>query len=378
MISVYEIVYLLLKTKGRENSMKSADASLLRNFERTSYAAQAQHAARNLKTVFKHALPVQDEKLLIVSDTGTSSNKTATMLSYAYHTAAEDAGLKSELILQSPRDRVTQISPLVLRKLKSLPSRSSLMQCVSNRLGTLDGLGKSFRKFCKANDHRFTSASSLGNLHPRHFSTLINAHNYDYRHMKKKQESLKKKLDVAEEVHVTTPAGTDIFLGIENARAVFNHGIYDTFGHGGNLPAGEIYIPVNRRNAYGKLVVDASSRQKDKTVLCKEPITMYFDNGVARKITGGSEAQGLIKTYDWATKRAKYPWGIKMAAELGIGLNEKSKIVGATILDEKVKGTAHIATGSNHWFGGDIKAILHVDQVFNNPTIKLDGKTLHI
>lgn len=359
--------------------MNAADTTLLlKKFEKTSYAEVAQNAARQLKTVFIHALPVQDEKLLILSDTGLSKNKTATMLSYAYYIAAQDAGLNAELILQFPRDRVTQISPLLLTKLKNLPSRSSLMQCVSNRLGTLDGLGKSFRKFCTAKEHRFTSASSLGNLNPHHFSTLINAHNYDYRHMKKKQEKLKEKLDVANEVHITTPAGTDIYLGIENAKSVFNHGIYDTFGHGGNLPAGEIYIPVNKRNAYGKLVVDASSRQKDTTVLCNEPITMYFDNGVARKITGSKEAQGLIKTYDWATKRAKYPWGIKMAAELGIGLNEKAKVVGATILDEKVKGTAHIATGSNHWFGGDIKAIIHLDQVFKNPTISLDGKKLHV
>ena len=150
-------------------------------------------------------------------------------------------------------------------------------------------------------------------------------------------------------------------------------------GKGGNLPAGEIYIPINKRAAYGKLVVDGSSRQKDSTVLCdKSPITMYVDGGEVKRIAGGKEARSLEKTYDWAVKRAKFPWGIKLLSELGIGLNEKAKIIGSTIIDEKAKNTAHIATGSNGWFGGNIYAIVHLDQVFKNPTIKIDGKKLNI
>ena len=355
---------------------------LVKGFESTESANIAAKVAKHLKGVFPKSLNATDEKILIVSDSGfkSSSNATnsATMLSYAYHTAAQNLGLNSELVLQTPRHRAMEVSPEVLSKLKSLPKKSIIMQCVSNRLGTLNGLGKSFRKYCKSRDHRFTSASSLGNLTTNSFKTLVKAHNYNYDSMVKLQTQLKKKLDSAKEVHISTRAGTDLFFDIENRNAVFNHGVYSSPGQGGNLPAGEIYIPINRRSAYGKLVIDGSSRQKDTTVLCKNPINVYFDNGVARKITGGKEAEGLKKTYDWATKRAKHPWGIKMAAELGIGLNDKSKIVGATILDEKVKGTAHIATGSNHWFGGDIKAIVHLDQVFKNPVIKLDGERLRI
>ncbi len=354
-----------------------SSASLVKQFESSYVAEQASRASSKLKHVFRDSLAASDEKLAIISDSGVGRNKAATMLSYAYYTAAQDQGIDSSFILQEPRDRATEVSPEILKTLQTLPKKSLLMQVVSQRLGTLDGLGKSFRKYCVASGHRFTSASSLGTLPMKHFDTLIDAHRYNFRQMAKKQEKLKKKLDAADEVHITTPAGTDIFMGIENAKAVYNHGIYDKEGHGGNLPAGEIYIPINRRSAYGKLVVDASSRQKDKTVLCKKPITMYFDNGIARKILGGPEASGLEKTYQWATNRAKHPWGIRMAAELGIGLNDRSKVVGATILDEKAKGTAHIATGSNHWFGGDIKAIIHLDQVFNDPTIKLDGKKLH-
>ncbi len=338
----------------------------------------AEGSSKKVKKIFKKAFVLDDEKLQIIADTGMGRRTSAPSLAYSYYFASRDLGLDSNILLQKPRGRSQEVSPAVLSALRYLPKKSAIMQCVSNRLGTLNGLGKSFRKYCASRGHRFTSASSLGNVRGKDFNTLIDAHDYDYKAMLKRQTRLKTKLDKAKEVQITSPAGTDMFFGIDKSKAVYNHGIYESPGTGGNLPAGEIYIPINRRSAFGKLVIDGSSRQKDNTVLCKSPMNMYFNNGVVQKITGGKEARGLEETYKWAERRAKHPWGIRMAAELGIGLNDKAKVVGATILDEKVKGTAHIATGSNYWFGGDIKAIIHLDQVFRNPEIRLDGKKLHI
>ena len=63
-----------------------------------------------------------------------------------------------------------------------------------------------------------------------------------------------------------------------------------------------------------------------------------------------------------------------MIGELGIGFNPKINLMGAMVVDEKALGTAHIALGSNYWFGGDIYSISHLDQVFKNPLILFDGK----
>ena len=46
------------------------------------------------------------------------------------------------------------------------------------------------------------------------------------------------------------------------------------------------------------------------------------------------------------------------------------------VLDEKARNTAHIAIGSNYWFGGDIYTFLHLDQVMKNPKIYVDGVRL--
>ncbi|NJL43894.1 MAG: hypothetical protein HC945_01030, partial [Nitrosarchaeum sp.] len=90
--------------------------------------------------------------------------------------------------------------------------------------------------------------------------------------------------------------------------------------------------------------------------------------------------RGVLKktqaTLDWAAAHAKPSRHVRRIGELGIGLNPHAKVVGCTILDEKALGTAHLAIGSNAWFGGAIKTIIHLDQVIKNPAIMLDGRTL--
>ena len=125
-------------------------------------------------------------------------------------------------------------------------------------------------------------------------------------------------------------------------------------------------------------MIDGSSANRYGTQLIKDPITLTIEEGEIVKIEGGEEAKKLQETLDWAYKKAKHPWGVKRIAELGIGINPNAKIIGATIIDEKKLGTAHIGIGSNHWFGGTIYAILHLDQVFRNPKIYIDNKLLKI
>ncbi len=63
-------------------------------------------------------------------------------------------------------------------------------------------------------------------------------------------------------------------------------------------------------------------------------------------------------------------------AELGIGTNPKAKAKGTVLEDEKVLGTAHIAFGNNISFGGKLNVPFHLDCVFSNPTVFIDGKLI--
>lgn len=63
-------------------------------------------------------------------------------------------------------------------------------------------------------------------------------------------------------------------------------------------------------------------------------------------------------------------------AEFGIGTNEKAKISGIVLEDEKVLGTVHIAVGNNKSMGGEIDVPIHLDGVIRKPDVYLDGELI--
>jgi len=65
-----------------------------------------------------------------------------------------------------------------------------------------------------------------------------------------------------------------------------------------------------------------------------------------------------------------------VVAELGIGVNERARITGRIIEDEKKLGTAHVGFGMNVDFGGKNLSKTHNDCVFLHPTIEIDGQIL--
>ena len=73
---------------------------------------------------------------------------------------------------------------------------------------------------------------------------------------------------------------------------------------------------------------------------------------------------------------SKYGKEVRNMAEFGIGTNPKARITGTILEDEKVKGTAHIAFGTNASFGGKIQTSIHLDYVFDKPTITIDGREI--
>ncbi|MBT4539394.1 aminopeptidase, partial [Candidatus Woesearchaeota archaeon] len=173
-------------------------------------------------------------------------------------------------------------------------------------------------------------------------------------------------------------AGTNVTFIVTGKKAIANIGEYHQLGEGGNMPAGEVYMPPEGyHGVYGKVVLDGSMKTDEGAVLLDEPVTLIIEKGRIVSITG-KYAYLLEKTLQKYEDRAKYPYRVRHIGELGVGINPGAVLVGSTIIDEKVLGTAHIAIGSNAWFGGDIKTIFHGDQVFKDPTIYVDGKKMEL
>lgn len=324
------------------------------------------------RNVLEISLDAKDEKILIITDYGQATKRAAPLMAYAYYESARKLGLNTEIVTQKIRKDQDKTEKHVRNKVKMLKPGNIAITCCSNKLGKFGR--KPFRRFCKERKHRFISATSLGEINTRKIYSVIDAINVDYKKLSKDSKKIKEKLDAARNVRITTRKGTDLIFDITGQKSISNDGNYTQKGIGGNVPFGEVYIAP--KNTEGRVVIDLSSRNKWGTTLVKNPITLTIREGFITNIEGYHEAKLLANSINWTKSSAKKPSSMKMVGELGIGTNSKAGIIGAMIVDEKVKGTAHIGIGSNFWFGGDIITTVHLDQVFNKPRIFIDGEEL--
>lgn len=329
-----------------------------------------------LKKIFTPCLGVKHEKLLIIGDVGYEGHYVSPILACAYYLAAEELKLNTKLVLQDVKTRGQVADYDVINSMSNLEEKSIVIVNLSDKLGSLATLGKSFRKICYKKQHKFCSALSLGDITTDQVRDVVNAIDINYKPMQLQQNKVKEILDNANQLHISTKAGTDLYYNIKGIKAKSADGNYTEAGTGGNMPAGEVYIPPNGKRVEGTVVLDGSSRNRKHTDIIKKPIKLEIKEGTITGIEGGKEADDLKETLEWAKQKSKHPGSIYRIGELGIGFNPKAKIIGSTLVDEKTKGTAHIGIGSNYWFGGSIYAIVHLDQIFKNPEIKVDNKKL--
>ena len=348
--------------------MFGLDKDLISNVEK--------HSNRFYK-ILKNSLKVKKENILIISDYGKDTNNLASMLAYGYYHAAKNKGFNANLLFQDIKKGFMFADDHVVKAIERLEEKNVVILCLSNKLGRF-GKEKSFRNYCKERGHRFLSATGLGDVNTTHFNLFLEAMNTNYKRMRKRGLAIKKLWDKAKEIRVKTEAGTDIVFDVEGMEAIANIGEYHDHGLGGNMPAGEVYIPP--RGYYGvngKFVIDGSMKTDSGAILIKEPVTVYVEEGRVVRLEG-NDAHLLEKTFQKFEDRAKYPQRVRHVGELGVGINPAALLIGSMILDEKVMGTGHIAIGSNSWFGGEIKTIFHADQVFKAPIFYIDGKKMNL
>lgn len=188
----------------------------------------------------------------------------------------------------------------------------------------------------------------------------------DYNDLKSKVARLTTLLSQGKSVQLTTDRGTDLSFSIKGRCGFRDDGLYVKRGAFGNLPAGEASIAPLEGTANGRLIVDASVAPLGRLT---RPMEIVIKDGYAQKISSK-------KFRDILNGSGKDAFNI---AEFGIGLNPKAKVTGNVLEDEKAVGTAHIAFGDNESFGGRVSVPCHLDAVFFNPEVTIDGKkNLHL
>jgi hypothetical protein len=183
--------------------------------------------------------------------------------------------------------------------------------------------------------------------------------------------ALLERLEGAEEIRVRGRAGTDLTLRVGGRRWLSDATPLEAGGVA-NYPGGEVFVAPHADGADGVLVVDLTVPFTVEG-LVDEPVELRFERGRVTSIRGGEAARLLRALVDEAGA------GADVIAELGIGLNPTVTPRGHVMLDEKAAKTAHVAIGRNTGvFGGDNEASIHVDCVFSDPVIDVDGRQVQL
>jgi leucyl aminopeptidase (aminopeptidase T) len=198
--------------------------------------------------------------------------------------------------------------------------------------------------------------------------TMIRTLSADYYKIAERSRKVADILNDGSIVRMTTGGGTDIVLPIDGRVGFADTGLNHNPGDFSNLPAGEGYISPVEGKSVGVIVFDGSMAGIGK--LRDEIIKVEVIDGFASRIEGGDGAKKLLSIMK--------PLG-KLAfnlAELGIGTNDKARITGSVLEDEKAIGTVHIAFGDNKSMGGSVKVASHLDGVIMNPSVYVDDELI--
>jgi leucyl aminopeptidase (aminopeptidase T) len=335
------------------------------------------------KVAIKDVLHVKkDEQVLII----TNPNNDVQKVSMALYDASLSAGAKPTVIFQPMKTQLDFAEDAVINAFKAEPE--VILSISHEKLGKDKYAMKTpFKYKGKKVDHIFHYL--LAAKKSRSFwSPSVTAKMFEdtvpinYKKLKENCEKLKNIFDSAQEVHITNKNGTDLVIGLRGRKSFTDNGDFSKPGAGGNLPAGEMFISPELGSSHGTLVFDGSIASDKGVILIKKPIVCTVKNNLVTKISGGKEAKELQDALKRAEKTSKqfakegklskkdlpdYMKNIYNLGELGIGLNEKAKIVGNMLEDEKVFKTCHIAIGMN--YDEDARALIHFDGLMSSPSM---------
>lgn len=199
------------------------------------------------------------------------------------------------------------------------------------------------------------------------------AYRADFRKQRPVCEQVARVFTQANEITITTPAGTSLTVSAENRKGNAHSCVVERprqFSAAPNIEAN--FSPVEG-TMEGIFVADASIPYLGIGML-SVPVTFTIEKGRVVKVEGGHEAERL--KHIWEEQRDPNVYNI---AQVAVGLNPEVKAPIGRLgcnYDEGAFGTVHIGIGTSASLGGKVKASTHFDAVMTRPTMKCDGKVL--
>jgi leucyl aminopeptidase (aminopeptidase T) len=307
-------------------------------------SSELNQASRNALTVCQAVKP--EETVLVVTDAPC-----LTVGAALFH-AALDLGLTA-MLMEIPARGVSGSEPPA--PVSGAMAEAAVTLCPSSRSLTHT---EARRRACRAGGRVATLPGITEDCMVRCLAA-------DYDRIAAVTQRITAQLTAGKLAHLTCPSGTDLRLPLEGVNAIASTGLIREPGQGGNLPSGEAYLRPVEGATEGVLVVDGS--MADVGLLEDQVIRVDIAKGLATRFSGGPAADRLAALLD-----AHGPRG-RNVAELGVGTNDRARITGMVLEDEKVAGTVHVAFGNNVGMGGTVDVPIHLDGVLRRPTLTVDG-----
>jgi leucyl aminopeptidase (aminopeptidase T) len=167
-------------------------------------------------------------------------------------------------------------------------------------------------------------------------------------------------LDEGATARVTCPRGSDLTLDLTGRQGIPDDGELTAPGAFGNLPCGEGFIaPLS---GGGTIVASTLA----PLGVSDPPATLTVENGRIVAASGGLGPEYLARLAvhgDLGTN----------LAELGVGTNDRARLTGSVLEDEKILGTVHVAFGASAGIGGTVSVPIHLDVVILDASLEVDG-----
>jgi leucyl aminopeptidase (aminopeptidase T) len=182
----------------------------------------------------------------------------------------------------------------------------------------------------------------------------------DFDLMAARSRAVAELLDKGSSARVTCPLGSDLTLDLSGRAGIADDGDLTARAAFGNLPCGEGFIaPLGGE---GKVVASSLG----PLGIGADPSTLTVTGGRLAGVEGGLGPE-------WIELLDEHGEPGRNLAELGVGTNDKARLTGLVLEDEKILGTVHVAFGASAGIGGTVAVPVHLDVVVTEASLEIDG-----
>lgn len=191
----------------------------------------------------------------------------------------------------------------------------------------------------------------------------------DFEALRPTTEVVARAWEEASSYRFTTAAGTDLQGSVVGRKGRSLHGIASSRGAYMAPPDIESGTAPVEGSSSGIVIVDGDFLFMGRGPLLGQ-VALHFKHGQLVAVEG-EEAHRLTDMIELCADPR-----MSNLAEISVGLNPNGRVCGVPMETESTLGSAHIALGNSIAYGGNVAAVAHLDCVFRDAVLELDGRPI--